>query len=102
MSETTNKPANPVPSQTPLPLNTSIAACGVWLVKVPNYLAKKWNEAPSNSDVGVIRITQSKFGLVSFVKRSLDFDLFYFAKKIYEQVKARSRFSSKRAIIQVE
>jgi hypothetical protein len=61
MSEIVTKTSNPVPTQAPVPLNTSIAACGVWLVKVPNYLAKKWNEAPTNSDVGVIRITQSKY-----------------------------------------
>lgn len=29
-------------------------------MKVPNYLAKKWNTAPENAEVGRIRITQSK------------------------------------------
>jgi len=67
MSETATRTSNPVPTQTPLPLNTSIAACGVWLVKVPNYLAKKWNEAPNNSDVGVIRITQSKYEVILYL-----------------------------------
>lgn len=46
----------------PTSLDCSKASNGVWLVKVPKYLAKKWNEASDNTDVGVIRITQSKVG----------------------------------------
>lgn len=44
----------------PTTLDCSKASTGVWLVKVPKYLATKWNEAQDNTDVGVIRITQSK------------------------------------------
>lgn len=53
-------PANQQNSNNSTHVDCSRAATGVWLVKVPNYLAKKWNEAPENSEVGVIRITQSK------------------------------------------
>ena len=46
----------------PISLDCGRANTGVWLVKVPNYLAKKWTEAPENSEVGMIqRITQTKF-----------------------------------------
>ena len=55
----TSSMAPPTGSQ-PSPLDCSRAATGVWLVKVPKYLAQKWTEAPENSEVGVIRITQSK------------------------------------------
>lgn len=48
------------PQFTLAPLDCARAATGVWLVKVPKYLAKKWNEAPENTEVGVIRITQSR------------------------------------------
>ncbi len=47
----------------PTSIDTSRAAAGVWLVKVPNYLARKWTEAPENTEVGVIRITQSKLAI---------------------------------------
>jgi hypothetical protein len=30
-------------------------------MKVPKYLAEKWNTAPDNAEVGRIRITQSKY-----------------------------------------
>jgi hypothetical protein len=45
----------------PTTVDCSRADTGVWLVKVPKYLARKWTEAPDNSEVGVIRITQSKY-----------------------------------------
>ncbi len=44
-----------IPSQ----LDCSKATNSVWLVKVPKYLAQKWNEAPDNSEVGQINITQT-------------------------------------------
>ena len=44
----------------PVPLDCSKAATGLWLVKVPKYLAIKWSEAPENAEVGRIRITQTK------------------------------------------
>lgn len=69
-------------SYPPVHLDNSKASVGVWLVKVmnipisnlmiilhdiipylfqvPKYLAKKWNEAPDNAEVGRIRITQSR------------------------------------------
>lgn len=60
---TTPKPASkPVETYPPVHLDNTKAAVGVWLVKVPKYLAKKWNEAPDNAEVGRIRITQSNMG----------------------------------------
>lgn len=59
----TSTPAAP-PTLVPTPLDCSKANTGVWLVKVPKYLARKWIDAPENSEVGVIRITQSKFALL--------------------------------------
>lgn len=58
-TETTTPVNNQYP---PVPLDNSKASVGVWLVKVPKYLAKKWNEAPDNAEVGRIRITQSRLG----------------------------------------
>ncbi|CAF0885355.1 unnamed protein product [Brachionus calyciflorus] len=65
-SKPTNTPA-PAPTNIignvgPTNLDCSKASTNVWLVKVPKYLAKKWNEAQDNTNVGVIRITQSKVG----------------------------------------
>lgn len=73
---------DPTTNSIPVALDCSKAAIGVWLVKVkkkfyfieyfkslinlvliqvPKYLAKKWNTAPDNAEVGRIRITQSRF-----------------------------------------
>ncbi|KAI0217027.1 General transcription factor IIF subunit 2 [Lamellibrachia satsuma] len=38
-------------------LDLSGAARGVWLVKVPKYLAEEWKNAPPNADVGKLSIT---------------------------------------------
>ncbi|KAH8382695.1 hypothetical protein KR009_004836 [Drosophila setifemur] len=40
-------------------LDLSNAGRGVWLVKVPKYIAQKWEKAPSNMDVGKLRISKS-------------------------------------------
>lgn len=40
-------------------LDLSNAGRGVWLVKVPKYIAQKWSKAPSNMDVGKLRITKT-------------------------------------------
>lgn len=37
-------------------LDLSNAGRGVWLVKVPKYIANKWEKAPGNIDVGKLRI----------------------------------------------
>lgn len=37
-------------------LDLSNAGRGVWLVKVPKYIAQKWEKAPSQMDVGKLRI----------------------------------------------
>ncbi|XP_017083755.1 general transcription factor IIF subunit 2 [Drosophila eugracilis] len=40
-------------------LDLSNAGRGVWLVKVPKYIAQKWEKAPTNMDVGKLRINKS-------------------------------------------
>ncbi|XP_054743564.1 general transcription factor IIF subunit 2 [Anastrepha obliqua] len=40
-------------------LDLSNAGRGVWLVKVPKYIAQKWSKAPSNMDVGKLRISKT-------------------------------------------
>lgn len=37
-------------------LDLSNAGRGVWLVKVPKYIANKWERAPANIDVGKLKI----------------------------------------------
>lgn len=37
-------------------LDLSNANRGVWLVKVPKYLANKWEKAPSSTEIGKLRI----------------------------------------------
>ena len=37
-------------------LDLSNATRGVWLLKVPNYLANVWQLASNNSELGVMRI----------------------------------------------
>jgi transcription initiation factor TFIIF subunit beta len=59
-SSVKTNPTNTTVPNAICPLDVAKADTGVWLVKVPKYLAKKWNEAAENSEVGVIRITQSK------------------------------------------
>lgn len=39
-------------------LDLSNAGRGVWLVKVPKYIARKWEKAPSQMDVGKLRISK--------------------------------------------
>ncbi|XP_037951437.1 general transcription factor IIF subunit 2 [Teleopsis dalmanni] len=51
-------------------LDLSNAGRGVWLVKVPKYIAQKWDCAPSNMDVGKLRITKTP-GLKAKVSLSL-------------------------------
>lgn len=41
-------------------LDLSNAGRGVWLVKVPKYIAQKWEKAPSNMDVGKLRISKAQ------------------------------------------
>ncbi|KAH8292674.1 hypothetical protein KR018_008057, partial [Drosophila ironensis] len=40
-------------------LDLSNAGRGVWLVKVPKYIAQKWEKAPSDMDVGKLRISKT-------------------------------------------
>ncbi|XP_017020481.1 general transcription factor IIF subunit 2 [Drosophila kikkawai] len=40
-------------------LDLSNAGRGVWLVKVPKYIAQKWEKAPSSMDVGKLRISKT-------------------------------------------
>ncbi|XP_012284805.1 general transcription factor IIF subunit 2 [Orussus abietinus] len=40
-------------------LDLSNAGRGVWLVKVPKYIANKWEKAPGNIEVGKLKITKS-------------------------------------------
>lgn len=40
-------------------LDLSNAGRGVWLVKVPKYIANKWEKAPGNIDVGKLRISKT-------------------------------------------
>ncbi|XP_046393366.1 general transcription factor IIF subunit 2 [Ischnura elegans] len=39
-------------------LDLSNSSRGVWLVKVPKYIANKWEKAPGNIDVGKLKITK--------------------------------------------
>lgn len=39
-------------------LDLSNAGRGVWLVKVPKYLANKWEKVPVSTEVGKLRITK--------------------------------------------
>ena len=38
-------------------LDTANATRGIWLVKVPNYLAEAWKDADPESELGKIRLT---------------------------------------------
>ncbi|CAD1477577.1 unnamed protein product [Heterotrigona itama] len=40
-------------------LDLSNAGRGVWLVKVPKYIANKWEKAPGNIEVGKLKITKN-------------------------------------------
>lgn len=40
-------------------LDLSNAGRGVWLVKVPKYIANKWEKAPGNIDVGKLKISKT-------------------------------------------
>ncbi|XP_078039516.1 transcription factor TFIIFbeta isoform X1 [Augochlora pura] len=46
-------------SHTEKELDLSNAGRGVWLVKVPKYIANKWEKAPGNIEVGKLKITKS-------------------------------------------
>lgn len=39
-------------------LDLSNAGRGVWLVKVPKYIANKWDRAPGNVEVGKLKISK--------------------------------------------
>lgn len=39
-------------------LNLSNANRGVWLVKVPKYVANRWEKAPSDMEVGKLKIAK--------------------------------------------
>lgn len=39
-------------------LDLSNAGRGVWLVKVPKYIANKWEKAPGNIEVGKLKISK--------------------------------------------
>jgi transcription initiation factor TFIIF subunit beta len=40
-------------------LDLSNANRGVWLVKVPKYVANRWEKAPSDMEVGKLKISKS-------------------------------------------
>lgn len=44
----------------PRDVDVTAATRGVWLVKVPKYLAERWEKAEGNSEVGKLRLTRSK------------------------------------------
>lgn len=44
----------PSTSETDMDLTNS--GRGVWLIKVPKYIANKWKRAPENSDIGKLKI----------------------------------------------
>lgn len=46
-------------SHTERELDLSNAGRGVWLVKVPKYIANKWEKAPGNIEVGKLKITKN-------------------------------------------
>ncbi|XP_067212415.1 general transcription factor IIF subunit 2 isoform X1 [Linepithema humile] len=46
-------------SHTERELDLSNAGRGVWLVKVPKYIANKWEKAPGNVEVGKLKITKN-------------------------------------------
>jgi transcription initiation factor TFIIF subunit beta len=74
-------------TSTPGPPQTSVdisrATAGVWLVKVPGYLSKKWKEASNDTEVGLVRITQTKTQLKS-VKPEVEF---FLNEKISQNIK---------------
>lgn len=37
-------------------LDTALATRGVWLLKVPNYLAESWSDCPGHQELGVMTI----------------------------------------------
>lgn len=39
-------------------LDLSNAGRGVWLVKVPKYIASKWEKAPGHLEVGKLKISK--------------------------------------------
>lgn len=41
-------------------LDLSNAGRGVWLVKIPKYIATKWEKAPGNSEVGKLKISKQQ------------------------------------------
>lgn len=41
-------------------LDLSNAGRGVWLVKVPKYIANKWEKAPGTAEVGKLRISKAQ------------------------------------------
>lgn len=41
-------------------LDLSNAGRGVWLVKVPKYIANKWEKATGNSEVGKLKISKQQ------------------------------------------
>lgn len=43
-------------------IDVTAASRGVWLVKVPKYLAERWEKPSSTAEVGKLRITRSKVG----------------------------------------
>ncbi|XP_046737646.1 general transcription factor IIF subunit 2 [Diprion similis] len=47
------------PPHTDRELDLSNAGRGVWLVKVPKYIANKWEKAPGNIEVGKLKITKN-------------------------------------------
>lgn len=46
------------PARSDKELDLSNAGRGVWLVKVPKYIANKWEKAPSNIEVGKLKISK--------------------------------------------
>lgn len=52
-----NKPTSGLPS-IDKELDLSNAGRGVWLVKVPKYIANKWEKAPGTIEVGKLKISK--------------------------------------------
>ncbi|XP_053212472.1 general transcription factor IIF subunit 2-like [Panonychus citri] len=63
------------------------ASRGVWLVKVPKYMANEWESAPSMAELGRLKITNRGAG----IKPEIFFDL---SKDVMERAKAKSGTTS--------
>lgn len=62
MSSETSAVAPPAKEKRSTDLELSNAKRGVWLVKVPKYIAERWDTSDPNTFVGNLKISKSKLG----------------------------------------